>query len=153
MLAAADLDSRTVVAARRDQIGAPGLEIFCPLAEGESVAAALLESEAADDAGRRRIRPIGWYAYNVARIEAGTPLFNVDFGATNLPHETGVLHDRVSFKKGCYPGQEIVARIESQGRPKQTLIGLRPVGDALPVAGAQVFEVGEGTLGRRVGDK
>ncbi|QYU66872.1 hypothetical protein J4558_18175 [Leptolyngbya sp. 15MV] len=60
-----------------------------------------------------RLRPAGWHAYNIARIEAGTPLYNIDFGPDSLPHETGdhVLHDRVSFTKGCYLGQEIVARM------------------------------------------
>lgn len=96
---------------------------------------------------RRRVRPIGWHAYNTARIEAGTPLFHIDFGTTNLPHESGVLRDRVSFRKGCYLGQEVVARMESLGRPKQMLVGLRPTADLLPVAGAQVFLRSEAAAG------
>jgi folate-binding protein YgfZ len=101
---------------------------------------------------RIRVRPIGWHAYNIARVEAGTPLFHIDFGTANLPHETGVLRDRVSFRKGCYLGQEIVARMESLGKPKQTLVGLRPTEDLLPVADAQVFARGEdGSMGEQVG--
>ena len=53
------------------------------------------------------------FATNTARLEAGTPYFRIDFGPTNLPHESGVLASRVSFTKGCYPGQEVVARIAS----------------------------------------
>ena len=67
----------------------------------------------------------GWGgAFNIARIEAGTPLFHVDYGPDNLPHETGVIATRTSFRKGCYLGQEVVARMESLGKPKQRLVGV-----------------------------
>lgn len=104
------------------------------------------------NAPRRGVRPIGWHAYNIARVEAGTPLFLIDFGPSNLPHETGVLGSRVSFTKGCYLGQEVVARLESLGKPKQVLVGLRPGRDLLPVAEAQVFErLADGTMGNVIG--
>jgi folate-binding protein YgfZ len=136
-----------VVAARRDQVGETGLDLFVALADAERAWTALL-----DAAVDRPARPVGWYAFNIARIEAGTPLFNVDFGTTNLPHETGVLDERVSFKKGCYLGQEVVARMQSLGRPKQMLMGLRLHSERLPVADAEVFAVGEGGgVGDQVG--
>jgi folate-binding protein YgfZ len=97
-------------------------------------------------------RPIGWHAFNIARIEAGTPLFNIDFGPTNLPHETGLLSHRVSFTKGCYLGQEVVARLENLGKPKQILVGLKVQTDALPIAGAQVFEQNsDNSMGDQIG--
>ena len=97
-------------------------------------------------------RPAGWFATNTARIEAGTPYFRIDFGPTNLPAESGVLNSRVSFTKGCYPGQEVVARMQHLGKPKQKLIGLRVEGDLLPVSDAQVFAIAEGTsIGRQMG--
>lgn len=68
-----------------------------------------------------RLRHAGWHAFNIARIEAGTPLFQIDFGSTNLPHESSLLDSRVNFKKGCYLGQEVVARMQSLGHPKQLL--------------------------------
>lgn len=80
-----------------------------------------------------RLRPCGWFAYNIARIEAGTPLFKVDFGPDNLPAETGVIDDRINFKKGCYLGQEIVARMHARGHPKQRLVALR-FEDDLPIS-------------------
>lgn len=95
-----------------------------------------------------RLRPAGWHAYNIARIEAGRPLYNLDFGPDSLPHESGVLYDRVSFKKGCYLGQEIVARMESRGHSKRSLVGLRceipdpaapPDKRPQPITGAQVW--------------
>jgi len=119
-----------IVVDRLDSTGEPGLEMIIPADRAADVYAALLEamrSTAAPDAdperpgGGPRARAIGWHAYNMARLEAGTPLFRIDFGSTNLPHESGVLHERVDFRKGCYLGQEVVARMESLGRPKQAL--------------------------------
>jgi folate-binding protein YgfZ len=128
-----------VIVARRDQVGEVGLELIVPYGQAEKVWEALLGGGETPDSGGDRARPVGWFALNIARIEAGTPLFGIDFGPENLPHETGVLSDRVSFTKGCYLGQEIVARIESQGAPKQTLVGLRPSRDLLPIAGSPVY--------------
>jgi len=133
------LGGAEVSIARRDQTGDIGVELFVPRDAVERVWSVLLHTDNVLGEGKRRVRPIGWHAYNVARIEGGTPLMNIDFGTTNLPHETGVLHQRVSFRKGCYPGQEIVARMESRGKSKQTLVGLRVSDDVLPVAGTQAF--------------
>ena len=93
---------------------------------------------------RIRLRPGGWHAYNIARIEAGTPLYNIDFGEQSLPAETGALRDRVHFKKGCYLGQEVVARMDALGKPKQMLVALRFDHDASdrivqPLPGAHVM--------------
>ncbi len=138
--------------ARRDQCASPGVEVFVARAALGTAWDALVTQHDAMEGGRRRARPAGWHAYNIARIEAGTPLFHVDFGPENLPHETGVLRERTSFKKGCYLGQEVVARMESLGKPKQRLVGLRIEGEALPIAGSPVFERGEdGEPGNPVG--
>lgn len=98
-----------------------------------------------------RLRRAGWLALNVARIESGAPMFNIDFGPSNLPAETSLLDSRVSFTKGCYLGQEVVARMHSLGKPKQTLVALKPAdgssqADAgMPVAGGQVFAANDPT--------
>lgn len=138
-----------IVWARRDQTGEPGYVLIVHRDQAEAVFDALVDS--GEQLDGMRVRPIGWYAFNIARIEAGTPLFRVDFGPTNLPHETGVLRQRVSFTKGCYLGQEVVARIESLGKPRQRLVGLRIEGADLPVAGSQVFSVQDGEMDREVG--
>jgi aminomethyltransferase len=134
---------------RLDELGAPGFALSVPCASAASLWRSLVTFGA---------RPAGWFATNTARLEAGTPYFRIDFGPTNLPHESGVLESRVSFTKGCYPGQEVVARMQHLGKPKQKLVGLRIEGDLLPVADAQVFAfdrneaTGEaGTLGEQVG--
>ncbi len=147
---------------RRDMCGVPGFGLWVPEAEAAHVYGALLEASgyepdepdhqtdpraAAEFAKRRREslrgRPAGWSAFNTARIEAGSPIFHIDFGHDSLPAETGVLDEAVSFTKGCYLGQEIVARMKSLGHPKRVLVGLRVQGDQLPVAGAQVTEYAE----------
>lgn len=128
---------------RLDELGAPGYELSVPIAQIASLWRSLVTFGA---------RPAGWFATNTARLEAGSPCFRIDFGPNNLPHESGVLESRVSFAKGCYPGQEVVARMHNLGKPKQRLVGLRVEADLLPVADAQVFAVAEGTsLGDQVG--
>ncbi len=137
---------------RRDDCGVPGLRLFMPSEDAADVYEALLdaagyERNAEPDAAfaeRRRQslrgRPVGWLAYNTARIEAGTPLFHVDFGPDSLPAETGLEDAAVSFAKGCYLGQEIVARMKNLGHPKRVLAGLRFDDERMPIDGAQVLE-------------
>ena len=128
---------------RCDEFGVEGFAMSVPAAHTANLWRSLVTFGA---------RPAGWFATNTARLEAGTPYFRIDFGPTNLPHESGVLASRVSFTKGCYPGQEVVARMQNLGKPKQKLVGLRIEGDLLPVADAQVFAFAEGgSIGEQVG--
>ena len=127
---AVEIGGIEVFVVRRDQTGGPGFELIMPRNDAVTVWETLLAAgETISGQGRSRMRPIGWHAFNVARIEAGTPLYNIDFGPDNLPHETGLVSRRVSFTKGCYLGQEIVARTENLGRAKQELVGVRPARD------------------------
>lgn len=91
-----------------------------------------------------RGRPVGWLAFNTARIEEGRPMFHIDFGTDSLPGETGVLDEACSFTKGCYIGQEVVARMKNLGHPKQIVVKLQFEADTLPVAGEQVLADREG---------
>lgn len=100
--------------------------------------------------GSLRGRPVGWSALNTVRIEEGVPMYHIDFGPDSLPAETGLLDEAVSFTKGCYLGQEVVARMKSLGHPKKLLVGWRlaavdeqDAAVALPVAGSQVLEPGD----------
>ena len=107
---------------RRDTTGETGIEIIIPTDHAQALYDALADH--AENTPDLKARPAGWAACNTARIESGTPIFNIDFGEKSLPAETGVLQDRVDFAKGCYPGQEVVARMESLGGPKQKLVSL-----------------------------
>jgi aminomethyltransferase len=93
--------------------------------------------------GKRALRPIGWAAFNAVRIEAGRPLFGIDFDATVLPGETTLLSRAVSFTKGCYLGQEIVARMHARGQAARQMIGIRMDDESLPIAGAHVYSADE----------
>jgi folate-binding protein YgfZ len=148
----AEVGGVACVLVRRDECGCPGVDLFVPPAAAGTVWDSIVSQHDVQDGGKRRARPAGWHAFNIARIEAGTPLFHVDYGPDNLPHETGVIATRTSFRKGCYLGQEVVARMESLGKPKQRLVGVRFGGEALPVAGAPVFErLADGAPGNPVG--
>lgn len=121
---------------RLDEIGVSGVHIW---AESESLK--IFSDRAADLLDTFNLRFTGWHAVNIARIEAGRALFHIDFGPDNLPHETGplLLAEAVSFNKGCYRGQEIVARMQSRGHPVKQSVGFRVTGEALPVAGVPVY--------------
>ncbi len=122
------------LAFRDDECGEVGLHLWTITPHAPVLWQALLEAGEAD-----AIKPLGWLAYNIARIEAGSPLFMIDFGSDSLPGETGLLDAAVSFTKGCYRGQEIVARMKDIGHPAKTLVGFDAEGDELPVAGTPVY--------------
>lgn len=141
---AARIAGADVLIDRHDISGEIGLHLLIPSQRAAAVYEAISTPWSARDAravtpSTDRARRIGWHALNIARIERGTALYLADFGPDSLPHETGVetLADRVSFKKGCYLGQEVVARMNALGHPKQRLVGLRielPPADNTPGA-------------------
>ncbi|HEY9733907.1 MAG TPA: glycine cleavage T C-terminal barrel domain-containing protein [Drouetiella sp.] len=60
----------------------------------------------------------------IARIEAGMPIYGVDFSEHNFLPEAGLEEKTVSYTKGCFLGQEVLARVKSQGAPTRGLVGL-----------------------------
>jgi folate-binding protein YgfZ len=81
-------------------------------------------------------------AFESMRIEASMPLFGVDFNEQNFPQEVNRDRDAISFTKGCYLGQETVARIDALGHVNQKLVGVRFAGAALPAGGAELTQNG-----------
>ena len=71
-------------------------------------------------------------AREVLRIEAGIPIFGKDMDQKNILPETGLEHTSVSYNKGCYIGQEVIARIKTYGAPNFALMGLTVEGLDLP---------------------
>lgn len=69
----------------------------------------------------RGATPVDRAAYETVRIESGTPRFGADITPENFPAEAGILDRAVSFAKGCYPGQETVARMHYRGHPNREL--------------------------------
>lgn len=126
---------------RDDPCGVPGLNLLLPAADAPRVWAALVGQFGELIAhARRPLRPAGWAAFNAARIEAGRPVFGVDFDDTILPAEAGQFDRAVSVTKGCYLGQEIVARMHARQQVAKRLVGVRLEGDHLPMAGAAFYD-------------
>jgi folate-binding protein YgfZ len=119
---------------RDDPCGVRGLYLIVPAAGAAEVWMKLLTAAPA------RARPIGWAAFNAARIEGGRALFGIDFDENFLPAETGQLDRAVSFTKGCYPGQEIVARMHARKQLARKVAGFRMKEDAQPIAGAPIHD-------------
>jgi folate-binding protein YgfZ len=111
--------------------GRPGYDLFVPAAAMKETAAQLL---AGGD------RWCGWEALETARVEAGLPRFGADMDETNLaPEALGAR--AISYSKGCYIGQEIIARLRTYGQVARALRGLRLEGEVkeLPARGAKLF--------------
>jgi folate-binding protein YgfZ len=124
---------------RNPRLGSDGVDLYVP-AEGlgmvfdKTVAAARVRGGG----------PTGWQAAEVARIEAGIPRFGVDMDESNLAPEAGLDTHAISYSKGCYIGQEVIARIRTYGQVTKALRGLALPADlaALPVRGDQIIREG-----------
>ncbi len=102
---------------------------------------ALIEIEAAlVTAGAARC---GADAVEAARIEQGTPWFGVDITPENLPQEVGQTSSAVSFTKGCYLGQETVARIDALGHVNRLLCGVKLYGEVVPEPRLELHSAGK----------
>ncbi len=73
----------------------------------------------------RGAEPVGEGAAEIVRVEAGRPRFGAEMSTATMPAEAGIDERAVSFTKGCYIGQETVARLHYKGRPNRHLRGLR----------------------------
>ena len=117
-----------------------GFDLFVPIDSLGAVADKLIA--AAKSIGGRAC---GWDALEIARIEAGIPRFGVDMDESNIPLECGIESRAVSYKKGCYIGQEVINRIHSIGHVNKELRGLRLADDlkTLPAKGDKLFHDGK----------
>ncbi|HXJ61241.1 MAG TPA: glycine cleavage T C-terminal barrel domain-containing protein [Verrucomicrobiae bacterium] len=86
----------------------------------------------------------GWDALEMVRIEAGIPRFGADMDDTNLAPETGIDERAISYTKGCYIGQEVIARIRTYGQVAKALRGLwLPENlSPLPIRGDKLYHSG-----------
>lgn len=159
----------SAVAWRDDICGVPGIHLLLPRDRTADVWQHLLTRHGAEiSIGKRTLRPVGWAAFNATRIEAGRPLFGIDFELappsmpgkkTNtdepeearpvgvLPAETSLFDRAVNVVKGCYLGQEVVARMHARGQFARQLVGVRIADDALPLAGAHVMDAEKHIVG------
>ncbi len=148
------LGKATVTVFRNDLCGQQQFELIVPRDQLVKLWEILHEAgghghEGGEGDNAMTMRAIGWSAFNTARIEAGTPLFGIDITDNHLPMETGHWYTRaVSVTKGCYLGQEIVARMHAHQTVARLFVGLKVQsttdGGKLPVAGTDIFDPGEG---------
>jgi tRNA-modifying protein YgfZ len=110
-----------------------GIDVFAPAESKEAVIAELgvpaVDAEAAE----------------VLRVERGRPRYGVDLDESVIPQEGGLNERAVSFTKGCYVGQETVARLYYRGKPNRHLRGLRL---SAPATTGDVLRLGDKQVGR-----
>lgn len=104
-----EVGGATVVAVKTDV----GVDVFCWAADRDAVRAALPFPDG-DEA-----------AAEVVRVESGRPRYGVDLDDSVIPQEAGLNDRAVSFTKGCYVGQETVARLFYRGKPNRRLLGVK----------------------------
>ncbi len=113
-----------------------GIDLLCAAADTEALVSALRS---------RGVLDVSEEATECLRIERGRPRYGVDLDDSVIPQEAGLNERAVSFTKGCYVGQETVARLFYKGKPNRHLRGLR---SATPLPrGAQIF-LGERAVGQ-----
>jgi folate-binding protein YgfZ len=119
------------VVARIDRLGVQGYTMYVDAARVGDVASAL--------EGNGAIR-VSADAVEIARIEAGYPLFGVDMDDDIIPLEAGIEDRALSMTKGCYVGQEVVIRVlhRGHGRVVRRLVGLRLEGGGAPSRGSRI---------------
>jgi folate-binding protein YgfZ len=88
---------------------------------------------------RAGVRPAGSEVWTALRIEAGLPVYGVDISDENLAQEVGRTKMAISFTKGCYLGQEPIARIDALGHVNRELRSLRISGEFVPPTGSRVL--------------
>ena len=115
---------------------------------------------AAEDANRVRgaldVPAVSEAAAEVVRVESGRPRYGLDLDDATIPQEAGLNERAVSFTKGCYVGQETVARLYYKGKPNRHLRGLRfsapvPSGTPLVLGEREVGRVGSSVVSPRFG--
>ena len=122
---------------RISDTGKEGYEILAPCAQMETVWRALLK--AGEGVG---LQPIGLTALNILRIEAGIPWYGIDMDERRVVLEIG-FDQAISFKKGCYLGQEVVERATARGHVNRKLSGLIVQDENSPAQGDKVFHDGQ----------
>lgn len=117
---------------RQDESGDPGYSVAAPVAGLSQV------FEAIERVGAPLgLRLAGFDALEILRIEAGRPTFGAELTDALMPIEAGLTH-AVSYTKGCYLGQEVIARVSTLGQPARALVGIAAAGELVPARGDAV---------------
>jgi folate-binding protein YgfZ len=113
-----------------------GTDMICQESDTERLTSALLE---------RGAQTVSEQTAEILRVERGRPRYGIDLDDTVIPQEAGLNERAVSFTKGCYVGQETVARLYYRGKPNRHLRGLRL---SAPAATGEELHLAERPVGR-----
>jgi tRNA-modifying protein YgfZ len=148
---AVEVDGATILVARTPEVGVDAFDCFVPVALHDMLRTRLLAAGA---------RPGGLQAWEIARIETGRPEWGLDIDETTIAQEANLddMH-AISYTKGCYTGQETVARVHFRGHVNRYLRGLvfetddpaPPRAALADQAGKAVGEVRSGARSPRIG--
>ncbi len=136
------INGAQVFIASHNRCGETGFDLFIP-AESAPEALETILARGGDHGARR----VSAEAFEIARIEAGVPREGVDAGENYIILESE-LESAVSYTKGCYLGQEVIARIHWRGQPAKRLRGLLIDADQLPAPGTEIYA----NDGKKVGE-
>jgi folate-binding protein YgfZ len=110
-----------------------GVDVICDSADADAVRSAL------------GVEGASVAAVECLRVESGRPRYGIDLDEDTIPQEAGLNERAVSFDKGCYVGQETVARLHYKGKPNRRLRGLRLDG---PATTGEEVRLGDRPVGR-----
>lgn len=134
-----EADGTAVMVAHTPELTGGGFELFFP-------------AEAFDVLWQRAVKagavPCGLAAWEVARVEAGRPEWGLDMDETTLTQEANLEElQAISYTKGCYVGQEVVARVHFKGHVNRHLRGLRGTDAGAPAPGAALVDADDKVVG------
>jgi folate-binding protein YgfZ len=132
-VAAATIGSMEVSIVRTDFARIPGYDMVVPAADGQSLWAELLAG--GEEAGAR---PVGVEALEITRVEQGVPAHGKELSEELNPLEADLLKF-ISFTKGCYVGQEVIARLNTYKKVQKHLVALQWDSDGPPDEGAKLL--------------
>jgi len=135
-----EIDGHKVLVTKSPDLGVEGFELIVPAEQFGGLWARAIEAGAT---------PAGLEAWEIARVEAGRPEWGLDIDDSTIPQEANFdeLH-AISYTKGCYVGQETIARIHFRGHVNKHLRGIHGAGLDAPPAGATLHD----EAGLQVGD-
>jgi tRNA-modifying protein YgfZ len=126
------IDGVAVSVLRSPDIGVEGYELLVPFEIFEQVWSGAVRGGAV---------PAGLTAWEIARVEAGRPEWGIDIDDSTIPQEANFDElEAISYTKGCYTGQEVVARVHFRGHVNRHLRGLRAPSADPPPTGAQLAD-------------
>ena len=129
-----DIAGKPAMVMKTEETGEVDFEILLP------AEAATTAWDQITQAGRPHgIRPFGSQAREALRMEAGLPQAGPDLNEEIVPPEANLEEKAFSLSKGCYPGQEVVARMDTYGSVRRRLVGLVVDGAVIPPRGAKLF--------------